>query len=58
MPVAIYCFLARPGTANYGQALVISTLLTLVCTLGFLTIERLSRFLTPSASAASIAPSH
>jgi len=40
MPVAIYRFLARPGTANYGQALAMSTLLMLVCTLGFLAIER------------------
>jgi len=40
MPVAIYRFLGRPGTANYGQALAMSTLLMLVCTLGFLAIER------------------
>jgi len=40
MPVAIYRFLARPGAANYGQALAMSTLLMLVCTLGFLAIER------------------
>jgi len=40
MPVAIYRFLARPGTANYGQALAMSTVLMLVCTLGFLAIER------------------
>ena len=40
MPVAIYRFLGRPGAANYGQALAMSTLLMLVCTLGFLAIER------------------
>ena len=57
MPVAVYRFLARPGTANYGQALAMSTLLMLVCTLGFLAIECLSRFLTPSASAGSSGPS-
>jgi len=40
LPVAIYRFLGRPGAANYGQALAMSTLLMLVCTLGFLAIER------------------
>jgi thiamine transport system permease protein len=40
MPVAIYRFLGRPGTINYGQALAMSTLLMLVCTAGFLVIER------------------
>ena len=40
MPIAIYRFLARPGAANYGQALAMSTLLMLVCTLGFVMIER------------------
>ena len=40
MPIAIYRFLGRPGAANYGQALAMSTLLMLVCTLGFLAIER------------------
>ncbi len=39
MPVAIYRFLGRPGTVNYGQALAMSTLLMLVCTVGFLVIE-------------------
>jgi thiamine transport system permease protein len=40
MPVAIYRFLSRPGSVNYGQALAMSTLLMLVCTVGFLVIER------------------
>jgi thiamine transport system permease protein len=30
MPIAIYHFLGRPGAANYGQALAMSTLLMLV----------------------------
>ncbi|MFW6115482.1 MAG: ABC transporter permease [Chloroflexota bacterium] len=40
MPIAIFRFLGRPGLVNYGQALAMSTLLMLVCTLGFLVIER------------------
>jgi hypothetical protein len=40
MPIAIYRFLGRPGAANYVPALAMSTLLMLVCTLGFLAIER------------------
>ena len=39
MPIAIYRSLGRPGAANYGQTLAMSTLLMLVCTLGFLAIE-------------------
>jgi thiamine transport system permease protein len=38
--VAIYRFLGQPGAANYGQALAMSSLLMLVCAVGFLTIER------------------
>ena len=40
MPVAIYRFLGRPGAVNYGQALAMSTLLMVVCAVGFLGIER------------------
>jgi thiamine transport system permease protein len=40
MPVAIYRLLGRPGIANYGQALAMSTLLMVVCVAGFLGIER------------------
>jgi len=40
MPVAIYRFLGRPGTINYGQALAMSSLLMLVCAVGFLAVER------------------
>jgi thiamine transport system permease protein len=40
MPVAIYRFLDQPGALNYGQALAMSTLLMLVCAVGFIVIER------------------
>ena len=41
MPTAIFRFLGRPGAVNLGQALAMSTLLMLVCTMGFVLIERL-----------------
>ncbi|MBI3286791.1 MAG: iron ABC transporter permease, partial [Chloroflexi bacterium] len=40
MPVAIFRFLGQPGALNYGQALAMSSLLMLVCSLGILAIER------------------
>jgi thiamine transport system permease protein len=40
MPIAIYRLLGQPGVLNYGQALAMSTLLMLVCAVGFLLIER------------------
>lgn len=40
MPVAIFRFLSQPGPLNYGQALAMSSLLMLVCGLGFVFIER------------------
>ena len=40
LPVAIYRFLSQPGALNYGQALAMSTILMLVCVMGFLLIER------------------
>ncbi len=40
MPVAIGRFLSQPGDLNQGQALAMSTLLMLVCLMGFLSIER------------------
>ncbi len=40
MPVAIFRFLSQPGELNYGQALAMSSLLMLVCALGFIAIER------------------
>ncbi len=41
MPTAIFRFLGRPGAVNFGQALAMSTLLMLVCSVGFVLIERL-----------------
>ncbi len=41
IPVAIYRYLGRPGSLNYGQALAMSTILMLVATLGFVVIDRL-----------------
>ena len=40
MPVAIFRFLGQPGELNYGQALAMSSLLMLVCAVGFIAIER------------------
>lgn len=40
MPIAIYRFLDQPGMLNYGQGLAMSTLLMLVCAIGFVFIER------------------
>jgi thiamine transport system permease protein len=41
IPIAIYRFLSRPGSMNYGQALAMSTILMAVCVVGFVVIERL-----------------
>lgn len=41
MPVAIYRFLGQPGELNYGQALAMSALLSLVTGVGILVIERM-----------------
>jgi thiamine transport system permease protein len=41
MPIVIYRLLGQPGAVNYGQALAMSSLLMLVCALGFILIERL-----------------
>jgi thiamine transport system permease protein len=40
LPVAIYRYLGRPGALNYGQAMAMATVLMLICTAGFLAIER------------------
>jgi thiamine transport system permease protein len=40
LPVAIYRYLGRPGTLNYGRAMAMATVLMLVCAVGFLGIER------------------
>ena len=39
LPIAIYRFLGQPGTINYGQAMAMSSILLLVCALGFVAIE-------------------
>lgn len=40
MPVVIYRLLGQPGVLNYGQAMAVSTLLMVVCTIAFVLIER------------------
>ncbi len=44
MPLAIYRLLSRPGAENYGQALAMSVLLLVVCTVSFVLIERVRVF--------------
>ena len=41
VPVVIFRLLGLPGALNYGQALALSTILMVVCTVGILAIERL-----------------
>jgi len=41
IPIAIYRFLSKPGTLNYGQALAMSTILMLVCVVSFVIMETL-----------------
>lgn len=41
MPVAIYRYISQPGALNYGQALAMSTILMVACTIGILIIDRL-----------------
>ncbi|MEN9935569.1 MAG: hypothetical protein RLZZ387_2148, partial [Chloroflexota bacterium] len=41
VPVVIGRLLGQPGATNYGQALALSTILMLVATAGFVTLERL-----------------
>ena len=41
IPIVIFRLLSQPGALNYGQALAMSSLLMLVCAIGFLLIERL-----------------
>ena len=41
LPVAVARLLSRPGELNYGQAMALSTVLMLVCTLTLLALERL-----------------
>jgi thiamine transport system permease protein len=39
LPIAIYRFLSQPGAINYGQAMAMSSILLLVCAIGFIAIE-------------------
>lgn len=40
MPIAIFRLLGQPGLVNYGQALAMSTLLMVVCAIGFIVMEK------------------
>jgi thiamine transport system permease protein len=40
LPIAIQRYLGQPGALNYGQAMALSTILMLVCAIGFIAIER------------------
>ncbi len=40
LPIAIERYLGQPGALNFGQAMALSTILMLVCALGFVAIER------------------
>ncbi len=41
LPVAIFRYLGLPGAQNYGQALALSTILMMFCSVGILVIENL-----------------
>ena len=40
LPYAIFRYLSQPGSANYGQAMAMSTLLMIVVSIGLIAIER------------------
>ena len=40
LPIAIERYLGQPGALNFGQALAMSTILMVVCAIGFVAIER------------------
>jgi thiamine transport system permease protein len=40
LPLAIQRYLGQPGALNFGQALAMSTILMVVCVVGFVAIER------------------
>jgi len=40
LPIAIQRYLGQPGALNFGQAMAMSTILMLVCAVGFIAIER------------------
>ncbi len=41
IPIAIYRYLSQPGGLNYGQAMAMSTILMIICTLSIYSIEKL-----------------
>lgn len=41
IPIAIYRYLSQPGSLNYGQAMAMSTILMIICSLSILLIEQL-----------------
>ena len=41
IPIAIYRYLSQPGGLNYGQAMAMSTILMIICSLSIFLIERL-----------------
>ncbi len=41
IPIAIYRYLSQPGSLNYGQAMAMSTILMIICSLSIFLIERL-----------------
>lgn len=42
IPIAIYRYLSQPGGLNYGQAMAMSTILMIICSLSIILIERLN----------------
>jgi thiamine transport system permease protein len=40
LPYAIFRYLSQPGSANYGQAMAMSTLLMIVVSISLIAIER------------------
>jgi thiamine transport system permease protein len=44
IPIAIFRFLTQPGQVNYGQAMAMSTILMLLCIMGILLIQIISRW--------------
>ena len=40
LPIAIQRYLGQPGALNFGQAMAMSTILMVVCAVGFIAIER------------------
>ncbi len=40
MPIVIFRLLGQPGSTNYGQAMAMSSILMVICTMSFVLIER------------------